>query len=75
LKNLRSFGPDLPSIRRQLELSHSDFNALLRAIRDTEEGTSKTPSQHEEDETWLDWAIKAAKKYGPQIAELIAAAA
>lgn len=74
LRKSMSFEPDLSSIRQQLGLSVSDFSALRRALHDAETGKHKLDSQHEEDESWIDWALKTAKRYGPQLAELMLAA-
>ncbi len=75
LKSTKRFSGDLKSIREELGLSHSEFSALRRALADAESGRHKTPEHHQQDESWLDWALATAKRYGPQIAELLMAAA
>ncbi len=49
-----------------------ELASLRRAVRDAQSRKPKTPKQHREDEDWLDWAIRKAKQYAPEIAELLA---
>lgn len=75
LRSTRSFSGSLNQIRAELGLSPSEFSALRRALHDVETRKDKTSEHHEEDESWLDWAIGAAKKYGPQLVKLLELAA
>lgn len=59
------------NIRVTLGLSKAEFQSLLRALRDSESEKPKTSAQHDEDEGWLDWAMRQAKEYGPAIAQLV----
>lgn len=69
--NSRDFRGSLESIRNQLNLSPGEFKALRRALADSESHAAKSQKHHKEDESWLDWAIGAAKKYGPQLLKLV----
>jgi hypothetical protein len=60
----------LSDIQASLGLNNQEFNALKRAIRDSENLKPKQAKQHEEDEDWLDWAIKKGKQYGPELMQL-----
>ncbi len=70
-RNSKNFTGDLESIRENLNLNKEEFKALRRALRDAETKKPKTKVQHQEDEDWLDWAVSKAKRYGPQLLELL----
>lgn len=53
-------------------MTKRELAELKRAIRDSDSRKPKTQQQHDEDVDWLDWAIDKAKKYGPQLAQLLA---
>jgi hypothetical protein len=55
-------------------VSASQARSFRRAVNDTESRKHKTKAHHEEDESWLDWGLKLAKKYGPGILEALLAA-
>ncbi len=74
-KSSKSFDGSLEDIRKTLGLTPGEFKALRRAMADSESGKHKTKKHHNEDESWLDWAIGAAKKYGPQLLKLVELAA
>lgn len=57
--------------QEELDYVSQEVHALQRAVADTKSRKPKTQSQHKEDESWLDWAIKAGKKYGPQLLEAL----
>ncbi len=61
----------LQQLEAELQLSRQQINELRRALRDTQTRKPKTPVQHEQDQSWLDWALAAAKKYGPQLLALL----
>lgn len=66
------FAPNLAAIQSRLGLTNSEFASLRRALRDAETEKPKTLANHKDDEDWLQWALKAAKKYGPSLLELMA---
>lgn len=68
-QSTRRFSGNLESIRAELHLTPAEFKALRIALRDPQQ--PKTSQHHKEDESWLDWAIRNAKKYGPQLVKLI----
>lgn len=65
------FAPNLDAIRTRLRLTPDEFKSLRRALKDAETAKPKTLAHHQEDEDWLQWALKAAKKYGPSLVELL----
>jgi hypothetical protein len=65
---------DLGQLARALGLTQPELKALRRAFGDTKSKKPKTKAQHEEDESWLDWGLRNAKKYGPALLELLEAA-
>lgn len=62
------------TLARSLGLSRAQYNALVRAIRDSETERPKPAKQHKEDTDWLKWAMDNAMKYGPQLVKLFEAA-
>lgn len=65
------FQGSLEAIRAELKLSPAEFKALRRAFHDAEHPKAKSPKHEEEDEDWIDWGLRQAKRFGPALLKLI----
>lgn len=60
----------LRRLQDKLALTDKEMDALIQAIHDADEGESKTPEEHEQDQSWLAWAAEKAVEFGPTLIEL-----